>query len=85
MIFQFVMRQVPVGFRFSFVKEAKWNTFKSINILFTFQCRTDDRTQHMRENIIRIMENCSKFVSYFDSELSQCGSYDELMKAIGKR
>ncbi|EFO26755.2 hypothetical protein LOAG_01731 [Loa loa] len=49
------------------------------------QCRTDERTQYMRENIIKIMENCSKFVNYFDSELSQCGSYDELMKAVGKR
>ncbi|CAG9534491.1 unnamed protein product [Cercopithifilaria johnstoni] len=48
------------------------------------QCRTDDRTQYMRENIIKIMENCSKFVGYFDSELSQCGSYEELMKAHGK-
>ncbi|EJW88782.1 hypothetical protein WUBG_00304 [Wuchereria bancrofti] len=47
------------------------------------QCRTGDRTQYMRENIIKIMESCSKFVSYFDSELSQCRSYDELMKAIG--
>ncbi|KAL3998511.1 E3 ubiquitin-protein ligase UBR4 family protein [Acanthocheilonema viteae] len=46
------------------------------------QCRTDDRAQYMRENIIKIMENCSKFVSYFDSELSQCGSYEELMKAV---
>nr|CDQ02267.1 Bm2761, isoform b [Brugia malayi] len=48
------------------------------------QCRTGDRTQHMRENIIKILENCSKFVSYFDSELSQCRSYGELMKAVGK-
>ncbi|KAK6106256.1 E3 ubiquitin-protein ligase UBR4 family protein [Brugia pahangi] len=47
------------------------------------QCRTGDRTQHMRENIIKILENCSKFVSYFDSELSQCRSYGELMKAVG--
>uniref|UniRef100_A0A158Q763 UBR-type domain-containing protein n=1 Tax=Elaeophora elaphi TaxID=1147741 RepID=A0A158Q763_9BILA len=48
------------------------------------QCRTDDRTQYMRENIIKVMENCSKFVSYFDSELSQCENYEELMKTVGK-
>ncbi|KAM3720367.1 Auxin transport protein BIG [Dirofilaria immitis] len=46
------------------------------------QCRVSDCTQYMRENIIKIMENCSKFVTYFDSELSQCRNYDELMKAV---
>uniref|UniRef100_A0A915PMF8 UBR-type domain-containing protein n=1 Tax=Setaria digitata TaxID=48799 RepID=A0A915PMF8_9BILA len=47
------------------------------------QFKTFDRTQYLRENIIKVLESCSQFVAYFDSELSQCDSYNELMKAVG--
>ncbi|VDM95152.1 unnamed protein product [Thelazia callipaeda] len=48
-----------------------------------FKSKADNRAQYMRENIIKILDACSRFVTYFDSELSRCGNLSELMKAIG--